>query len=63
MSAHITMSCDGKRHGQPCRGALHTRTAALTVAIEEAEAAGWRVTGPGRDRCPSCTRELSQAGV
>lgn len=64
MSVHVVYSCDGRRSGQPCRGALHTRTADQDDAHQEAAAAGWRdrlVVVPGSEpsryrvdvRCPS----------
>lgn len=54
MSAVVTYSCDGHRHGQPCRGALHTRTDDVDLADREAAAAGWRIMVDGvADVCPS----------
>lgn len=65
MSAGITLSCDGHRHGQPCRGALHTRASQPDEARHVyGNPAGWRsrwVLEPGppptryrvTDVCPS----------
>lgn len=53
MTARVTVSCDGTRHGQPCRGALHTRWRAEHRALGQARIAGWRRTEDGRDLCPS----------
>lgn len=57
MSARISYSCDGHRHGQPCRGALPTRSDHRGPADDQATAAGWRDTWAlGRgwiDLCPS----------
>ncbi len=59
MSAHITVTCDGHRDGQPCRGSRPTRDAILDDALVEATAHGWRldVAHPDRghvgDLCPS----------
>ncbi|NUR09351.1 MAG: hypothetical protein HOV66_30600 [Streptomycetaceae bacterium] len=57
MSARIVVSCDGHRHGQPCRGALPTTTEHCAVADDQRAAAGWRETWAlGRgfvDLCPS----------
>ena len=56
MTARIVLSCDGHRHGQPCRGALHTRWRAEHRALAQAAGAGWRDIAPdGRrlDLCPS----------
>jgi hypothetical protein len=61
VTAGITLSCDGTRHGQPCRGFLPTRAVDPLEARTLAAAAGWRSTldaAPGRigDLCPACTR-------
>lgn len=69
MTARIVVSCDGHRHGQPCRGALHTRHATLSGARQEAFEAGWRIAplwpielcpSRGHDEdafaCPRCHR-------
>ena len=58
MSAHVVLSCDGHRHGQPCRGALHTREVEEHPAARAAAAAGWRRLpagddGVSGDLCPS----------
>lgn len=60
VSAHIVLSCDGTRRGQPCGAFLHTRAWDLTVARAEATRHGW-TPGPGPDLCPACVRhpELS----
>lgn len=52
MSAHVVLSCDGHRHGQPCRGAFHSRWHVQTLAAAEADANGWRQIGTA-DLCPS----------
>lgn len=54
MSFHVTITCDGHRHGQPCRGALHTRDEDAADAERAARAAGWRIGIDGWvDVCPS----------
>lgn len=54
MTWRISVSCDGHRHGQPCRGTLHTRETDLDDAEREALTAGWRVAVDGwADLCPS----------
>jgi hypothetical protein len=54
VTAHITLSCDGARSGQSCRGSYHGRSVSVANVLEEAE--GWRYhrTGDGLElRCPS----------
>lgn len=63
MSAGVTLSCDGHRHGQPCRGALHTRD--LTTFGARLNAADWRsVYDAAADRwldlCPSAGHDEDQ---
>lgn len=62
MTATITISCDGERHGQPCRGALPTPAHSPDEARHGyGRPAGWTSAwaplGPGRyqamDFCPS----------
>lgn len=54
MTAHIVITCNGTRSGQPCRGALHTGTLDLPRAAARAEAAGWTTTFVAHPaRCPS----------
>lgn len=57
MTAYATLSCDGHRHGQPCRGTLHT-SRPYYDAHAAAAAAGWRsldtvVEFADGDLCPS----------
>jgi hypothetical protein len=56
MTAVLRYSCDGHRHGQPCRGALPTHTDDWQTAETEAGRNGWRGThlnGTWLDLCPS----------
>lgn len=64
MSAGVTLSCDGRRSGQPCRGALHTPASQTDEARHRfGKPAGWRgrlaleANDPTRyrviDTCPS----------
>lgn len=56
MTAHVVLSCDGHRHGQPCRGALPTRETDENAAARVAADAGWRRIPGGvvqGDLCPS----------
>lgn len=53
MTAIVMLSCDGHRHGQPCRGAKPLpphRDAREAAAL--ARAAGWRIRLDD-DLCPS----------
>lgn len=57
MSAHIVLSCDGHRAGQPCRGALHTR-ALSPIEARLGDGAAWRSVMTDQamtfiDLCPS----------
>lgn len=52
MTAYATLSCDGHRHGQPCRGVFHSRWFSRLLAEREADANGWRQIGT-TDLCPS----------
>lgn len=62
MTARIVVSCDGHRHGQPCRGALITRRTTLPGGREEAFAEGWRITPfHPADLCPSGGHDEDQA--
>jgi hypothetical protein len=53
MSACVTWTCNGHRHGQPCRGALSVSTLNPGRARAAASKAGWRQKSPGYDLCPS----------
>lgn len=61
MTAHVALSCDGTRNGQPCRGAYHARTLSLTAAL--AEAGDWRTRAVGHLlvlRCPSAGHDQEE---
>jgi hypothetical protein len=62
MSVRLTLTCDGHRHGQPCRGARNTSYAYAPQLRSDDPArtftpdtTGWRIgEGPnGGDLCPS----------
>lgn len=54
MTYVVVVTCDGRRHGQPCRGAYPTGEAMLDDAERAATAAGWRATvDDAGDLCPS----------
>lgn len=63
MSAHIVLSCDGLRHGQPCRGALHTREVEEYAAARQAADLGWRRQwDPATWPAPSVLLDLCPSG-
>lgn len=65
VSDHVVVCCDGHRHGQPCRGALHTRTRHAPTAIGQAWRAGWRsIPTPGGviELCPSGGHDEDDTG-
>lgn len=59
MTARIVVSCDGHRHGQPCRGAYTAHADVFADdhrrdAFREATQHGWHCDSTdGRDLCPS----------
>ena len=48
MSLHLTVTCDGHRNGDRCRG-----TASQSAGSASRLAADWRHTSDGGDLCPS----------
>lgn len=46
MTIAMTLSCDGTRNGQPCRGALHTNTTSFSRAYGMGRTQGWRRWAP-----------------
>lgn len=60
MTQVIVMSCDGHRHGQPCRGAFPSRWRSRILAAREADAIGWRQIGT-LDLCPSAGHDEDES--
>lgn len=60
MTAAVVLTCDGHRHGQPCRGAYRLPTHPdPQTAARLARAAGWRIRLDD-DLCPSAGHDEDQ---
>ena len=53
MSIRITLTCDGLRNGEPCRGSLSIPETGIPEAVTKAQTVGWRRPPSGSHRCPS----------